>query len=101
MREVPMRDERLEVSVTFVPAKGYVASAPELRSPVTALSLGGVRRRIEALMLPDDVIVMLNLDRAARRERDRRRAAAGNGAGGRGEPGFRSIPVSESPLKAR
>jgi len=44
-------DERLEVSVTFVPAKGYVASAPELHAPVTALSLGGRRRRVEALML--------------------------------------------------
>jgi hypothetical protein len=55
-----MRDERLEVSVTFVPAKGYVGSAPELRQPVVAVSLGGLRRRIEALML-----------------RDRRRAAAG------------------------
>jgi hypothetical protein len=40
---------------------------------VTALSLGGVRRRIEALMLPDEPIVVLNLDRAARQERDRRR----------------------------
>jgi hypothetical protein len=52
----PMSGERLEVSVTFVPAKGYVASAPKLRSPVTALSLGGLRRRIEALLLPDEVI---------------------------------------------
>jgi hypothetical protein len=69
-----MRDERLE-SVTFVPAKGYVASAPELRQPVTALSLGGLRRRVEALMLPDDVHIVLHLDRAARLERDRRRAA--------------------------
>jgi len=41
-----MRDERLEVSVTFDPARGYVASAPELRAPVTALSLGGLRRSI-------------------------------------------------------
>jgi hypothetical protein len=71
--------DRFEVSVTFDPAKGYVATAAELKAPVTALSLGGLRRRIEALMLPDDVIVMLNLDRAARLERDRRRAAAGNG----------------------
>jgi hypothetical protein len=30
--------------------EGYVATAPELRSPVTALSLGGLRRRIEALI---------------------------------------------------
>jgi hypothetical protein len=40
-----MRDERLEVSVTFVPAKGYVASAPELRQPVVAVSLGLARAR--------------------------------------------------------
>jgi hypothetical protein len=32
------------------------------------LSLGGVRRRIEALMLPDEPIVELNLDRAVRQE---------------------------------
>jgi hypothetical protein len=68
-----MREERLEVSVTFVPAKGYVASAPELRQPVVAVSLGGLRRRIEALMLPDDLRVVLQLDVPARRERDRRR----------------------------
>jgi hypothetical protein len=30
--------------------------------------LGGVRRRIEALMLPDEPIVELNLDRAVRQE---------------------------------
>jgi hypothetical protein len=70
-----MRDERLEVSVTFDPAKGYVATAPELRSPVTALSLGGLRRRIEALMLPDSVNVRLMLDKRARQERDQRREA--------------------------
>jgi hypothetical protein len=68
-----MRDERLEVSVTFVPAKGYVASAPQLLQPVVAFSLGGVRRRVEALLLPEEPIVVLNLDRAARLERDRRR----------------------------
>jgi hypothetical protein len=72
-----MRDDRFEVSVTFDERRGYVASTPELRQPVLALSLGGLRRRIEALMLPDDVIVMLNLDRAARLERDRRRVTAG------------------------
>src|SRR6266513_1136187 len=76
MREVPMRDERLEVSVTFVPAKGYVASAPELRQPVIAVSLGGLRRRIEALMLPDNVNVQLILDRTAERERNPRRQQA-------------------------
>jgi hypothetical protein len=55
---------------------GYVASAPELRQPVVAVSLGGLRRRIEALMLPDDLRVVLQLDRTAQRERDRRRQQA-------------------------
>lgn len=50
-----MREERLEVSVTFDERHGYVASAPELRWPVVALSLGGLRRKIEISMLPDDV----------------------------------------------
>ena len=68
-----MRDERFEVTVTFDERRGYVASAPKLRSPVTALSLGGLRRRIEALLLPDEVDVQLVLDRAARLERDQRR----------------------------
>jgi hypothetical protein len=53
-----MRDERLEVSVTFVPAKGYVASAPELRQPVVAVSLGGLRRRIEERLLPDKRLML-------------------------------------------
>ena len=39
-----MRDERLEVSVTF-DERGYIGSAPELRQAVVALSLGGLRRR--------------------------------------------------------
>jgi hypothetical protein len=51
--------DRFEVSVTFDPAKGYVATAPALRAPVTALSLGGVRRRIEIALLPDEVDVRL------------------------------------------
>jgi hypothetical protein len=62
--------------VTSVPAKGYVASAPELRQPVVAVSLGSLRRRIEALMLPDDLRVVLQLDRSAQRERNRRRQQA-------------------------
>jgi hypothetical protein len=67
--------DRFEVSVTFDERRGgYVATAPELREPVLALSLGSVRRRVEALLLPEDPIVVLNLDRAARLERDRRRA---------------------------
>jgi len=66
-------DARLEVSVSFDEGRGYVGSHPDLRSPVTALSLGGLRRKIEAALLPDDVNVRLVLDRGARLERDRRR----------------------------
>jgi hypothetical protein len=60
-----MRDERFEVTVTFDERRGYVATARELRQPVTALSLGGLRRRIEALLLPDSVNVRLMLDCSA------------------------------------
>ena len=75
-----MREERLEVSVTFDERRGYIASAPELRSPVVALSLGGLRRRIEALLLPDDLVV-LQFDGPPERERHRRRARVGVTAG--------------------
>ena len=68
-----MREERLEVSVTFDERRGYIGSAPELRLPVMALSLGGLRRKIEALLLPDNVRVVLQLDGLAERERHRRR----------------------------
>jgi hypothetical protein len=68
-----MSGERLEVNVTFDECHGYVASAPELRAPVVALSLSGLHHKIEALLLPDTVEVKLVLDRAARLERDQRR----------------------------
>jgi hypothetical protein len=71
-----MREERLEVSVTFDERHGYIASAPRLRQPIVALSLGGLRRRIEIALLPDDVRVVLRLDGLAERERHRRRAQA-------------------------
>ena len=64
--------EKVEVQVTFDEARGYVATAPGL-PPITSLSLGGVRRRVEALLMPDEAIVVLSLDRAAERERDQRR----------------------------
>jgi hypothetical protein len=69
-----MRDERFEVTVTFDERRGYIASARELRQPVVALSLGGLRRRIEIAMLPDNVRVVLQLDGLAERERHRRQA---------------------------
>ena len=71
-----MSSDRLEVSVTFDAERGYIASAPELLQPVTALSLGGLRRRIEIAMLPDNIRVVLQLDGLAERERHRRRAQA-------------------------
>src|SRR5262249_23435373 len=47
-----------------------VGTHPELRSPVTALSLGGLRRRIEIALLPEvDVDIRLAFGRGARFER--------------------------------
>ena len=69
-----MREERLEVSVAFDARHGYIATALELRQPVVALSLGGLRRKIEIAMLPDDVRVVLQLDGLAEWERHRRQA---------------------------
>jgi hypothetical protein len=69
-------DERLEASATFDAGHGYIASAPELRQPVVALSLGGLRRRVEIALLPDNVRIVLRLDGLAERERHRRRAQA-------------------------
>ena len=71
-----MRDERFEVSVTFDAERGYVASAPELRQPIVALSLASLRKRIEIALLLDDVRVVLQLDGLAERERHRRQAQA-------------------------
>jgi hypothetical protein len=71
-----MSSDRLNVSVTFDAERGYIASAPELHQPIVALSLGGLRRRIEMAMLPDNVRVVLQLDGLAERERDRLRAQA-------------------------
>ena len=61
-----------EIGVSFYPMRGYFTTDSELRTPVVAL--GGLRRRIEALMLPDEVRVMMQLDGLAERERHRRPA---------------------------
>jgi hypothetical protein len=79
---VEIVSEKLNVSVTFRPEQSYIGTAPDIRHPVIALSLGGLRRRIEAMMMPDTVIVSLHLDKAARLERNRRRLS------GRPRPGF-------------
>ena len=41
---------------------------------VVALSLGGLRRKIEIALLPDEVEIVLQLDGLAERERHRRQA---------------------------
>ena len=69
-----MSGDRLEVSVTFSAERGYIGTSPVLRQPIVALSLGGLRRRIEALLMPDSVV--LHLDGLAEQERHRRRAQA-------------------------
>jgi hypothetical protein len=38
--------------VTYDASRGYIAISPDLRQPIVALSLGGLRRKIEAAMLP-------------------------------------------------
>ena len=85
-RSKMMEMSSLFVGVTYDAARGYVGTAAELRQPVIALSLGGLRRKAEALMLPEDVTVVLKLDKAARLERDRRRLT------GRPRPGAGMLP---------
>jgi hypothetical protein len=43
---------RVSAIGTFDAERGYVASAPELRQPMVALSLASLRRRIEVALLP-------------------------------------------------
>jgi hypothetical protein len=72
--------ERIVVAVAYDPKVGYrTTGGPEL-PVVIALSLGGLRRRIEAALMPEEPIIILNLDRAARFERDRRRRGSVGGA---------------------
>jgi len=71
--------ERLAINVTFDQQRGYIATHPELQAPVVALSLGGLRRKIDAMLVgEEEVEVRLTLDRAARVERDARRDAGAN-----------------------
>jgi hypothetical protein len=64
--------DKLTIAVTYDPAKDYIGTSPDLRQPVIALSLSGLRRKVKIAMLPDEVVVELQLDEAARLERDRR-----------------------------
>jgi hypothetical protein len=70
--------DKLTVDVTF-DERGYVGTSAELKAPVVALSLAGLRRRIEAALMPDDPVIVLSLDRTARLERDRRRRGGEQG----------------------
>jgi hypothetical protein len=71
--------EKLVVEVGFDAAHGhYVAHHPELK-PFTALSLFGLRKKIEAALLPETVDIKLVLNRSARLERDRRRRSGEQG----------------------
>jgi hypothetical protein len=82
--------ERLDVTVTYDARHGYIASAPELRQPIVALSLASLRKRIEIAMLPDEVDVRLNLDRVARREHDERQSLARTVADDRFNPDLKT-----------
>jgi hypothetical protein len=46
-----MSDERLKISVSFNPTRGYFTTGSELPQSLTALSLGGLRRRIEVALV--------------------------------------------------
>jgi hypothetical protein len=69
---------RIKVNVTFQSGVGYVSEAnPTVARSLTALSLEGLRRKVLVVAAlrrrPDEEIaVRLDLDVAARAERDRR-----------------------------
>ena len=70
-----MREERLGGEAS--PSTSGTATSrarPNCATAVVALSLGGLRRKIEIAMLPNDVRVVLQLDGLAERERHRRQA---------------------------
>ena len=68
-----MASERIEVGVSYDLRRGYYITTTNV-PPTAALSLAGLRKQIEAALMPNTVDVRLVLDRVARLERDRRRA---------------------------
>jgi hypothetical protein len=62
--------ERLMFPVTYDPALGYVTADTE-QPQLSALSLAGLRRQLEAAYA--DAQIILTLDKRARQERDARR----------------------------
>ena len=69
-----MREERLEVSVTFDERHGYVGSAPELRSAGGGAQPGRPAPQDRGADAARRRRVVLQLDGLAERERHRRRA---------------------------
>jgi hypothetical protein len=69
-----MRGERFEVSVSFDSTQGYFTAGGELPQSLTALSLAACAVASRSRSCPTTTSSScLNLDRAARLERDRRR----------------------------
>ena len=66
-------EDRLLIAVTYDETKGYIGSHAEMQT-FSGLSLNGLRRKIEESLLPESPVVILHLDRAAKRERDQRRS---------------------------
>jgi hypothetical protein len=64
---------RLSIDVTFDERHGYTGTAPELRTPVRALSLNGLRKQVEDQFAGQALDLRLVLDKAAKQERDARR----------------------------
>jgi hypothetical protein len=70
--------DKLAVNVSFDPRRGYFTVGSELPTVISALSLTGLKRRIEAVLMPDDHVIVLRLDALADRERNRRRRGDGD-----------------------
>jgi len=69
--------ERPMFAVTYDPARGYVTADTE-EPRLSALSLTGLRRQLEAAYA--DAQIILSLDKRARSERDARRKSGHGGA---------------------
>jgi len=65
--------KQVKVNVSYREGVGYISEANHaVTRSFVALSLGGVRKRIT-----EQIAVLLDLDRAAQREHERRRALSG------------------------
>jgi hypothetical protein len=62
----------MRVDVEWNANKGFVATAFELKHPIVALTLSGLKQRLQTLF-PDATGIEFRLDRAAQREQDERR----------------------------